>query len=58
MAEGFFSAQERARKDPPYLGTAFGASCQRFIIYTLPDLELVFTQLAVSTVLPFFDLYS
>jgi hypothetical protein len=50
MAKRFFSAQERARKDPPYFGTAFGASCQRFIIYPLPDLELVLTQLAVSTV--------
>ena len=50
MAKGFLSAQEWARKEPPYLGTAFGASFQRFIIYPLPDLELILTQLAVSTV--------
>jgi hypothetical protein len=50
MVKGLFSAYEWARKGPPYLGAAFGASCQRFIIYSLPDLEPSFTQLAMSTV--------
>jgi len=50
MAEGFFSAQEWARKEPLYLGTAFEASFQRFIAYPLTDLEFILTQLAVSTV--------
>ena len=50
MAEGFSSAQEWARKEPPYLGAAFGASFQRLIAYPLTDLEFILTQLAVSTV--------
>jgi len=50
MAKRFFSAQEGAGKEPTYLGTAFGASFQRFVIYPLPDLEPSFTQSAMSTV--------